>query len=309
MAGTVPAGASLVRSDRDQRGAYDAVTDEPWDVVVDVSRQPGQVLGGVTALSGRVGFMVYVSSGNVYADHEAPGQDETAAVLPALDGDVMETMETYGEAKVACEQHVLAGYGADRSLLARVGLIGGPGDLFDRSGYWPWRFGRPAAADGRVLVPDAPDEATQVIDVRDLAGWLVTAGTQFTSGIFNAGGETRSLAEHLAVARTVARHSGPVIAADPDWLRAHDVQPWMGPRSLPLWLGDPAWAGFNARSSRKARSAGLVTRPLADTLADTLVWELTRKPAPTRQAGLSDTDERALLDLLTADQRAAARIV
>ncbi len=63
----------------------------------------------------------------------------------------MEDMETYGQAKVACEQHVLEGFGADRSLIARVGLIGGPGDTFDRTGYWPLRFSRPAAPDGSVL--------------------------------------------------------------------------------------------------------------------------------------------------------------
>jgi hypothetical protein len=65
------------------------------------------------------------------------GQMEDAALLPALYGDVMESMETYGEAKVACEQHVLEAYGSDRALIARVGLIGGPGDTFDRI-RWSW---------------------------------------------------------------------------------------------------------------------------------------------------------------------------
>ena len=81
----------------------------------------------------------------------------------------MQDMETYGQAKVACEQHVLAAFGASRSLIARVGLIGGPGDVFDRSGYWPLRFACPVGPAGRVLVPDVPDLATQVLDVRDLA--------------------------------------------------------------------------------------------------------------------------------------------
>ena len=75
----------------------------------------------------------------------------------------------------------------------------------------------------------------------------------------------------------------------------------MGERSLPLWLPDPDWLGFNARNSAAARRAGLVTRPLAETLADTLAWELTRDPHRVRQAGLSDADERQLLaELLSA---------
>jgi 2'-hydroxyisoflavone reductase len=31
-------------------------------------------------------------------------------------------------------------------------------------------------------------------------------------------------------------HTGPVVAAGQDWLIAHDIQPWMGERSVPLWL-------------------------------------------------------------------------
>jgi hypothetical protein len=73
----------------------------------------------------------------------------------------------------------------------------------------------------------------------------------------------------------------------------------MGERSLPLWLDDPDWFGFNARDSTKARRAGLTTRPLNETLADTLAWELTRDRSRTRRAGLSDDDERELLAALS----------
>ena len=68
-------------------------------------------------------------------------------------------------------------------MIARVGLIGGPGDESGRSGYWPWRFSRPADEQGSVLVPAAPDLLAAVIDVRDLAAWLVT--------VRGAGGDRR----------------------------------------------------------------------------------------------------------------------
>jgi len=298
--GTVPQGADLKRADRDKPDAHDEVARDEWDVVVDVSRQPGHVRRASTTLADRTGSFIFVSSGNVYADHGTPGDDENAALLPALVGDVMESMDTYGQAKVACEQHVLKAFGPDRSLIARIGLIGGPGDIFDRTGYWPLRFAQPAADDGSVLVPDVPDLATQVIDVRDLAAWIVEAGERDLSGVFNAMGETVPLAQHLAVAREVAGHSGPIVAVDQDWLLAHDVAPWMGERSLPLWLPVPEYSGFNSRDSSAARAADLVTRPLAETLADTLAWELTRDPERSRQAGLSNNDERDLLHALTA---------
>jgi len=149
-----------------------------------------------------------------------------------------------------------------------------------------------------VLVPDAPDLVAQVIDVRDLAAWIVDAAHRGVAGTFNATGESLPFLRHLETARAVARHAGPVIRADERWLLSQGVQEWMGPRSLPLWLADPAWMGFNANDSSRARRAGLVTRPLQETLADTLAWEKARDPARTRHAGLSDDEERALLEAL-----------
>ena len=293
--GRVPEGAEVVVADRTQPGAYDAVARRDWDVVLDVSRQPGQVRGAVDALAARTRSWVFVSSGNAYADHRAAGQDEDAPLLPPLAGDVMESMETYGEAKVACEQAVLGALGPDRALVARVGLIGGPGDVFDRSGWWPLRFSRPAAEDGAVLVPAADDLLTSVVDVRDLAAWLVDAGCRGVAGALNAFGPPVPFAEHLAAARRVAGHTGPVVVAEPQWLVDRGVQPWMGERSLPLWLTDPDWLGFAARDSSRAVAAGLRLRPLEETLADVLAWELEREPPAPRRAGLTDEDEAALL--------------
>lgn len=296
--GVAPDGAEFVPADRTRPGCYDRVCGRPWDLVIDLSRQPGQVEGAVTALADRAAFFVFVSSGNAYAEHRTPGRTEDAATLPPLSGEVLADMEQYGQAKVACERHVLRAFGSQRALIARVGLIGGPGDLFDRTGYWPLRFARPAAADGSVLVPNAPDLMTQVIDVRDLAAWLVDAGRRRTAGVFSAAGNTVRLADHLDLARSIGGHAGPVVAADEQWLISHDVQQWMGERSLPLWLSDADWRGFNALDSSRARAAGLRTRPLDQTLADTLAWELTRSPGHVRRAGLTDQDEQALLSEL-----------
>ncbi len=261
----------------------------------DVGRHPGHIRTAVETLHSRARHYVFVSSCNVYADHRAPGQDESAPLLDPLDNDVMESMADYGQAKVACEQHVQRVFGSEHALVARVGLIGGPGDPFDRSGYWPLRFARPAAADGAVLVPNAPRLGTQLIDVRDLAGWLLDAAARRLSGSYNVAGPTLTLADHLQVAREVAGHTGPVVAVDEQWLTDQGVQPWMGERSLPLWLSDPDWLGFNARDAGAARAAGLRTRPLMDTLSDTLAWELTLDPTRTRLAGLTAADERELL--------------
>lgn len=300
QAGQFADSAGSVIADRDHPDAYSSVMDTRWDAVVDVARQPGHVRRAVTALHRVSGRYLFVSSGNVYASQRELGQDEDAALLPPLTSDVMESMERYGEAKAACEQAVLSGFGPDRALVARVGLIGGPGDIFGRSGYWPWRFARPSNREDAVLVPDDPQVPTAVIDVRDLAVWLVTCAEAGTAGIYNAAGQPRPLVDHLTIARTVAGHVGPVVAAPPTWLSEHGVQAWMGPRSLPLWIDDAGWYGLNARNTDRAQAAGLTTRPLENTLADTLAWEQSRPDQEPHGAGLTDQEEQQLLDILSA---------
>jgi nucleoside-diphosphate-sugar epimerase len=291
----VPTGVRFVGADRGQPGAYDAVAAQSWDAVLDLSRQPGQVRGAVTALEPVAGCYLFVSSASVYASHRELRQQEDAALVPPLAAETMSSMEEYGPAKVACEEAVTAGFGAGRSLIARVGLIGGPGDWSGRSGYWPWRFARPSHDDGLVMVPDAPDLPAAVLDVRDLADWLVDCAARGVGGLFNVGGEPQPLANHLAVARRVGEHSGEVVAAPGEWLVAHGVANWAGPRSLPLWLHDRDWHGLNARDTTRARSAGLRTRPLEHTLADVLAWELARSVPGPHGAGLTDDEEWELI--------------
>ena len=291
-AGAVPPGARFVRADRDRDDALDAVAGARFDCVIDVTRQPGHARRAVAALAGATAHWIFVSSASVHADAATVGEDESAALHPPLTSDVMESMEDYGPAKAACERFVLEGIGAERALIARPSLIGGPGDWSGRSGYWPRRMAGPSNPEGLVLIPDAPDVPVQLLDVRDLADWLVRCAERATTGIATVGGPTHTLAEHLETVRGVTGFTGSWQVAGEGWLEQHDVEPWMGPRSLPLWLPAEAF-GLNAHDLTRAASLGLRTRPLAETLADTLSWELA-EPGE-RRAGLSDEDERELL--------------
>lgn len=301
-AGEVPEGARFVRADRELASAYDEIAGETWDAVVDLSRQPGHVRRALEALAAGAGHWVFVSTASVYRDETTIGDDESGPLKDALVGDVMESMETYGEAKVACERLVLDAMGPERSLIARVSLIGGPGDWSGRSGYWPRRFAQPSNPEQRVLVPDAPDVPVQVIDARDLAAWLVTVAERRHAGIVNVGGPTHTLAEHLEAVRAVTGFRGAWEVVGEDWLADHEVGPWSGPRSLPLWLPQEAIA-LNGHDLSRAASLGLRTRPLGETLADVLAWELERgsDPEPPRRAGLTDAEERELLAALDAE--------
>jgi 2'-hydroxyisoflavone reductase len=137
--------------------------------------------------------------------------------------------------------------------------------------------------------------AVQVVDVRDLANWVVAAGLERLTGTVNVVGDTHTLRDTLNLAAALANFSGQLSEATDEWLLANGVNYWAGPRSLPLWLPQ-ADAGFAQRSNAAFTAANGTLRSLTETLTDTLGDERARGLDRERRSGLSRAEERELLD-------------
>jgi nucleoside-diphosphate-sugar epimerase len=272
--------------------AYEDLVGE-WDAVIDVATEPHFVRDALSVLAQKTRHWTFVSSCSVYADQDQPDADETSDILAPLADDEVSTPENYGAAKAAGEQWCRE-FRGESLLIVRPGLIVGRGDPSDRGGYWPMRFVRDHET---VVVPEALTLRTQVIDVRDIAQWLVTCAEVGLTGTFNAVGDSRPLRDVLEEIRDAAGHHGDVVVVADQWLLDHGVSPWAGKESLPLWIPlGMGFDGFSRRSNAAARRSDLRLRPLDESVRDIIAYERDRGVDRERVAGLSKTFENELLE-------------
>ena len=262
-----------LRGDRD--GDLGALRGRSWDAVIDPSGYlPRTVRASNAVLRDAAGHYTFISSINVYADRTRPGltEDDPLAPLPEAAPETV-TGETYGPYKALCEREVTDAF-PGRSAIVRAGLIFGPHDSTERSQYWPLRLAR----GGEVLAPGRPARPVQLVDVRDLAAWLVLLAETRTPGTFNGTGPGRTLAmeQFLATGRAATGSDARLTWMDDAFLLERKVGPYS---EMPLWVPEENQA-FESVSVARAIAAGLRFRPLADTLRDTLAWARTLPPGP-----------------------------
>lgn len=261
-----------------------------WDAVIDTcGYAPRAVRQSAEFLADSVEHYTFISTMSVYAEPLSDGIDESAPVA-VIDDETTEeiTGETYGPLKALCEQAATEAMGG-RALHVRAGLIVGPHDLSDRFTYWPVRV----AQGGEVLAPSSPDYGVQFIDVRDLARWIITATAARLTGPYNITGPGRPLPLGLLLdaCRAVAGSDARFTWVDDSFLVEQGVEPYT---ELPLWV--PAeFGGFNSFNIDKALAAGLVFRPFAETVRDTLEWAQYRPADYVWRNGLPAEREASLL--------------
>ncbi|TFV89836.1 NAD-dependent epimerase/dehydratase family protein [Blastococcus sp. CT_GayMR16] len=264
VSGEPPEGARALHGDRNDPDALPAALDG-WapELVVDTSCRTRAAARNAAAALGDVAGYAFVSSLNAYRNWPPGpvGKEEDEATWSTEDDD-------YGPNKAFAEREIGSAVGTG-FLTARAGLIIGPHDYVYRLGWWLDRIAR----GGRVVVPaEGLAQPIALVDARDLAGWLVDMAERGETGAVNATGPNgmTTFGGLLDLCRDVTGSDAewvPVPEAD---LLDAGVEEWV---HLPLWLrAADAGPGWDIDTTR-ARSLGLPSRPLAESVADTWAWQ------------------------------------
>lgn len=260
-----PAGVTALIGDRTTPEGLDALGKEEWDIVVDAwSQAPRAVDASARLLADRAGFYAYVSTRGVYEWPPPAGADEDYPLVEAdpTDGDV-----DYGRAKRGAEIAVTAAFG-DRSLLGRAGLILGPWEDVDRLPWWLRRI----AKGGPVLAPGPHDLALQYIDARDLAGWTLDQAERGNGGAYNVVSPPgfTTMGQLLETCVEVTGSDAELRWTAPERILAAGIEGWT---QLPIWA-EPgtSYGALHHGDVSKAVAAGLVNRPVEETVRDTWAW-------------------------------------
>jgi 2'-hydroxyisoflavone reductase len=276
---------------------YESLRGREWDAVIDNSASIATwVRDSTSLLKDSVGRYLFVSSLSAHSDNSVVGMKEDGPVFTHADYE--EAIATgasfgaaYGPNKAEAERITLETLGG-RGLVVRPGLIVGPGDRSDRFTYWPVRIDQ----GGEVVAPGDGADLVQIVDVRDLAEWMVRMVEDGASGTYNAVGPEAELdmAGMLNGIRAITSANVRLVWVPTDVLRAHEVGGWI---EMPVWVyPSPDNVGFSAWDCSKAIAAGLTFRPLADTARDTLEWWKARPEDERRlRTGLSLEKEAAIL--------------
>jgi 2'-hydroxyisoflavone reductase len=275
----------------DRKSDVSALQKGEWDVAIDTCGYTQRdVINTTQALAQRVKHYVFISSISAYASFREPN-DESSATGVIEDSDT-ETVDgrTYGPLKAACEAIVQTQF-AERATLIRPGLVVGPHDHTDRFTYWVARMTR----GGEILAPHHPQDPVQFVDARDLAAFTLRCAEQRLVGVFNVVAPTLGIGKLVQYCQEVTNSCERITWVSAKYLAQHNIQEW---QDLPLWMnpeGDNRAVALTRNS--KALAAGLSTRAVSQTIADTLRWHLTRPLAEQQglKAGLSAEREAALL--------------
>ena len=260
----LPADVERLQGDR-STGELTALKGKKWDAVVDDSaNNPEWVRQSVALLKESVGYYLFTSSTGVFYPYLTRGVDEKTPVRLVAD-DPKDGSATFGVAKAQGEREAQQAFG-DKAIIVRPTYIVGPGDTSDRFPYWPQRLAR----GGEVLAPGRREDPVQIVDVRDLAEFMIHLLEQKSTGIYNVAGPKSPLTAYefyRAAADALKADVKFTYVDDYDFLAEHKID-----ESIPWAMLRGNDDGMMSVKNNRAVAAGLTFRPLATTVRDTLAW-------------------------------------
>lgn len=254
---------------------------EQFDAVVDMcGYTPRVTKAACDLLKGHTDLYLFISTISVY-DKVSPDTilDEDGPKIILDDPTVEEvTGETYGGLKVLCEQVVIEAF-PDSHCIPRPCVIAGPNDPTDRITWWA----RMLSTLDALVVPNDPSACASMIDASDLAAFMLTCVTNKTTGIYNATGPEPglSLTDFISRSHAGLESKTKLIEASPEAIEAQGITRWV---DIPMWLPEESQYMHKIDSS-KARAAGLINRPLEETMTAIRNWDIERG-SPELKAGM-----------------------
>ena len=273
----------------DRAGDLEALENRRWDAVVDNSGyMPQYVRNSARTLSPNIGRYLFISSISAYESFAQPINEDSPLATMEDENAQEFSWDYYGALKVRCEKRAAEEIGGDRLTVLRPTYICGPGDHTDRFTYWPVRTQK----GGEMLWAGTPAAEIQIIDVRDLANFVVDCVEQQISGIYNMVTPVGSYTMGKCLEDSQA-----VLAAsvDPVWVDDAFVeeQNARAEGALPIWHPSTGqFAHVSSVNGERARAAGLRNRPVRETIRDLMTWWDTLPEERITNAGFGMTAER-----------------
>jgi 2'-hydroxyisoflavone reductase len=271
----------------------DRLKGHEWDAVIDTwVMMPKTVHASAELLKDHVGQYLFISTISVYKLGKEPLNESSPVLTPkTVNATKLEGVEDYGGNKFLAERAAEESM-PGRATSLRAGVIVGPGDPSDRFIYWPLRMQR----GGEVAAPGTPNDRLQLIDVRDLANFVIRCIDEKIVGTYNCvGPDDPSLGHVLEACKTATKSDARITWLDAKFLEAEKAGGW---EDFPLAsLSTDDQAGFGHVDASRAIARGLRFRSPVESARDALAWytaepdERKQKPRP----GLTPEREAELL--------------
>jgi len=264
-----------------------------FDVVVDVwPNEPAMVASAAEFLKDRARHYLYVSSVAAYDGKEftRAGIEENAPLEP-WDG----PGRKYNRGKAESERRLHAILG-ERLTIVRPGPIKGDRDTTPDLLAWLIR----AQNGGRHIGPGDGSDPVEMVDVKDVARFLVLAIDRSFYGTFNLTGRAMTFGEFLNACKAVTRSDAEWVWVPQDFLHEHQLETDFALNlfagNFPFWRPTGAHPGLYQVSSEKALRTGWQTRAFEETALDCLTYFRSQSDTLDWTDYLSAEKEKQVLD-------------